>query len=75
MEKISYPKVWNLDKVFMGGSKSSQFSDHIKRLEALVYELEDSVKAMITPLSTNEIIKVGSFSRKHRKHSLVLIAS
>jgi oligoendopeptidase F len=42
MEKISYPKVWNLDKVFIGGGKSSQFSDHINRLEALVHELEGS---------------------------------
>ncbi|KPN97185.1 M3 family oligoendopeptidase [Lysinibacillus sp. ZYM-1] len=58
MEKISYPKVWNLDKVFMGGSKSIQFLDHINRLEALVHELEGSVKSFITPLSTNELIKV-----------------
>ncbi|SFD60473.1 M3 family oligoendopeptidase [Bacillus sp. UNCCL81] len=58
MEKISYPKVWNLDKVFMGGSKSTQFLDHINRLEALVYELEGSVKSFITPLSKNELIKV-----------------
>lgn len=58
MEKISYPKVWNLDKVFMGGSKSIQLLDHINRLEALVHELEGSVKSFITPLSTNELIKV-----------------
>lgn len=58
MEKISYPKVWNLDKFFMGGGKSSQFLDHINRLEALVHELEGSVNSFITPLSTNEVIKV-----------------
>ncbi|WHZ05834.1 M3 family oligoendopeptidase [Neobacillus sp. YX16] len=58
MGKISYPKVWNLDQVFMGGGKSSQFSDHINRLEDLVYELEGSVTSFITPLSTNEVIKV-----------------
>jgi oligoendopeptidase F len=58
MEKISYPKVWNLDKVFMGGSKSSQLLDHINRLEALVQELESSIKSFITPLSTNEVNKV-----------------
>jgi oligoendopeptidase F len=58
MEKKSYPKVWNLDKVFMGGGKSNQFSDHINRLEAMVHGLEDSVNSFITPLSTNEVIKV-----------------
>jgi oligoendopeptidase F len=58
MEKISYPKVWNLDKVFMGGSKSSQLLDHINRLEDLVHKLEVSVKSFITPLSTNEVIKL-----------------
>ncbi|MEH7355524.1 M3 family oligoendopeptidase [Neobacillus drentensis] len=58
MEKISYPKVRNLDKVFMGGGKSSQFLDHINRLEALVHELEGSVKSFTTPLSTYEVSKV-----------------
>lgn len=51
MEKVSYSKVWNLDTVFMGGSKSSQFLVHINRLETLVYELEGSIKTLITPLS------------------------
>ncbi|MFP7296969.1 M3 family oligoendopeptidase [Neobacillus niacini] len=58
MRKISYPKVWDLDKIFMGGGKSSQFSDHIKRLEDLVHALEGSVISLITPLSTTEVIKV-----------------
>jgi len=58
MEKTSYPKKWNLDKVFMGGSTSIQFLDHINRLETLVHELEGIVKTLITPLSTNESIKV-----------------
>ncbi|MCM3094331.1 MULTISPECIES: M3 family oligoendopeptidase [unclassified Cytobacillus] len=58
MEKVSYSKVWNLDTVFMGGSKSSQFLVHINRLETLVYELEGSIKTLITPLSKKEIIKV-----------------
>jgi oligoendopeptidase F len=58
MEKISYPKVWNLDKVFMGRGKSSQFLDHINRLEDLVHELEGSVTSFITPLSADKVIKV-----------------
>jgi oligoendopeptidase F len=58
MEKISYPKVWNLDKVFMGGGKSSQFLDHINRLEELIHELEASVNSFIPLSSTNDAIKV-----------------
>ncbi|NHM33972.1 M3 family oligoendopeptidase [Neobacillus terrae] len=58
METISYPRVWNLDKIFMGGSKSSLFLEHINRLEALLHELEGSVKSFFTPLSTKEVIKV-----------------
>lgn len=58
MEKISYPKVWNLDKIFMGGGKSSQFLDHMNQLEDLIHELEGSLTSLITPLSTNEVTKV-----------------
>lgn len=58
METISHPKVWNLDNVFMGGGKSSQFLDHMNRIEDLVLELEGSVTSFITPLSTNDVIKV-----------------
>lgn len=58
MEKISYPRVWDLDKIFNGGSKSNQFLEHINRLEALVLELEASVQSFVPPLSTNEGIKV-----------------
>ncbi|XRG80774.1 M3 family oligoendopeptidase [Rossellomorea sp. GAMAL-10_SWC] len=58
MEKTSYSKKWNLDKVFMGGSTSIQFLNHFNRLEAQVHELEGNVKTFITPLSTNEIIRL-----------------
>ena len=58
MEKISYPRVWDLEKIFIGGSKSNEFVEHINRLEAHVNILEGSVKSLITPLSTNEVIKV-----------------
>ncbi|MBT2636582.1 M3 family oligoendopeptidase [Bacillus sp. ISL-39] len=58
MEKISYSRVWDLDKVFIGGSKSSQFLEHMNRLVALVNILESSIKSLITPLSINEVIKV-----------------
>lgn len=58
MEKISYSRVWDLDKVFIGGSKSSQFLEHMNRLAALINILESSIKSLITPLSINEVIKV-----------------
>ncbi|WP_419887651.1 M3 family oligoendopeptidase [Neobacillus niacini] len=58
MEKISNQRVWDLDKVFRGGSKSIQFLEHINLLEALVHELEGSVKTFITTLSKNDLVKV-----------------
>jgi len=58
MEKISYPRVWDLENIFNGGSKSNQFLEHINRLESLVLELEASVQSLVPPLSTNEGIKV-----------------
>ena len=58
MRKTEYSKVWNLEKVFSGGSKSSQFLEHINQLEVLLHELEDNVRTLINPLSTNEVFKV-----------------
>ncbi|MFK3958823.1 M3 family oligoendopeptidase [Guptibacillus hwajinpoensis] len=58
MEKISYPKVWNLDNIFYGGSKSSQFLDHIKGLEELIHELEGNVESFTSLILTNEISNI-----------------
>lgn len=58
MKKTEYSKVWDLEKIFSGGSKSSQFLEHINQLEVLLHELEDDVRLLITPLSTNEVFKV-----------------
>ncbi|MFD1779200.1 hypothetical protein ACFSFW_11020 [Fredinandcohnia salidurans] len=33
MPKTRYSKVWNLDKLFLDGSNSSQLHNHIKQLE------------------------------------------
>ncbi|ATP40395.1 pantothenate kinase [Solibacillus sp. R5-41] len=54
MEKMGYQKNWNLDKIFLGGSKSNQFLDYIKRLEVLGRDLERCVKSYTTSLATNE---------------------
>jgi len=58
MEQTSYPKVWDLDKIFEGAGKSNQFLNHINRLDALVHDLETRVKTFTTPLETNEVTKV-----------------
>ncbi|WP_179601513.1 M3 family oligoendopeptidase [Neobacillus driksii] len=58
MENTGYQKVWNLDNIFQGGSKSSQFLDHIKRLEVLVYDLEKCVESFTTPIATNEVVNL-----------------
>lgn len=58
MEKTGYQKVWNLDKIFLGGSKSNQLLEHLNRLEVLVYELERCVTSLTTPLETNEVVNL-----------------
>ncbi|MEB2300414.1 M3 family oligoendopeptidase [Lysinibacillus xylanilyticus] len=58
MLKSSYPIVWNLESIFQGGGKSSQFSDHINRLEVFVQDLEFCVKSFTTSLEKNEVNKV-----------------
>lgn len=54
MEKMGYRKNWKLDKIFLGGSKSNQFLDHIKQLEVLVYDFERCVKSFNTPIARND---------------------
>ncbi|MCA0985690.1 M3 family oligoendopeptidase [Guptibacillus algicola] len=56
MEKLSYSEVWNLDKVFRGGSKSNQFLVHIEQLETLTHELEGFVNSFTD--STNEMVNL-----------------
>ncbi|MEK5147312.1 M3 family oligoendopeptidase [Psychrobacillus sp. FSL K6-4615] len=55
MEKMSYIKNWNLDKIFLGGSNSNQFLDYVKQLEVLVCDLERCVKSFNPPISRNEV--------------------
>lgn len=43
MPKTRYSKVWNLDKLFLDGSNSSQLHNHIKQLEFKVSELEEII--------------------------------
>ncbi|MGF2618354.1 M3 family oligoendopeptidase [Rossellomorea vietnamensis] len=51
MEKISYPNRWDLDGIFKGKSNSKQFTEHLERLEALIYKLKGSVNTLRTPAS------------------------
>ncbi|MFS0864722.1 M3 family oligoendopeptidase [Fredinandcohnia sp. 179-A 10B2 NHS] len=43
MTQTLYSMNWNLDNLYLEGSKSSQFHSHIKQLETLVIELEEKV--------------------------------
>lgn len=45
MEKMGYQQIWNLDQIFMGGSKSNQFLDYLERLELLIRDLGKCVKS------------------------------
>ncbi|SDN08135.1 oligoendopeptidase, pepF/M3 family [Psychrobacillus sp. OK028] len=58
MEKMVHQKVWNLDNIFYGGSKSLQFLDYIKDLEVLVCDLKTCVKSVAPPFTTNESAKL-----------------
>ncbi|WP_026695349.1 M3 family oligoendopeptidase [Peribacillus kribbensis] len=58
MEKVRYSKVWNLDSVFMGGSQSEPFINHINRVETLLQELEERIRSFIPPLSTDAFDQV-----------------
>ena len=45
---------WNLDEIFQGGSKSSQFLKHLKQLEVLIQNLKSSVTSFSAPVATDE---------------------
>ena len=64
MEITSYPRVWNLDSIFRGGSESGQFLDHLNRLEDLLEELKSQVKALLTSLSMNDVSEVARLVEK-----------
>ena len=60
MNKTRYSKVWNLDKLFQDGSKSSQLHNHIKQVEIMVNELEEKLTSFHNLLDVNESLKVES---------------
>lgn len=60
MEKMVYLKNWNLDKIFLGGSKSKQFLDYLNQLEVLVSDLERCVKFFNPPILRSEAAKLGN---------------
>ena len=65
METTSYPRVWNLDSIFRGGSESVQLLNHLNQLEDLLEELKSQVKALFTQLSINDDRKVVRLVEKH----------
>lgn len=52
--------MWNLDNLFLGGSKSPQFHHHIKQLEIDVTELEEKLNSFNSLLEINGSIGVDS---------------
>ena len=52
-----------MDKIFLGGSKSNQFLDHIKQLEVLVCDSERCVKSFNTPIARNEAANLGNLEK------------
>lgn len=60
MPKTRYSKVWNLDKLFLDGSNSSQLHNHIKQLEFKVSELEEIINTYQNLSDVSESPRVES---------------
>ncbi|MEH6892538.1 hypothetical protein V7024_23335 [Bacillus sp. JJ864] len=60
MDVNQYSQVWNLDTLFTGGSESSQLYEHIRQLEAKIYEFEEKLIVFNTPKKISESIKMAA---------------
>ncbi|MCC3357164.1 M3 family oligoendopeptidase [Bacillus sp. REN16] len=60
MKNTIYPKVWNLDKLYPDGSKSTQLNNHIKQLEVMVGELEGKLDSFKNIVEENVLLEVES---------------
>ncbi|MFJ5714309.1 hypothetical protein [Neobacillus sp. NPDC093127] len=60
MNQTKYREVWDLEKLFPGGSQSIQFCEHIEQLEVKVDELEEKIEFFHTPLEFNDSFHVAN---------------
>ncbi|KHF41322.1 M3 family oligoendopeptidase [Halalkalibacter okhensis] len=53
---MKYPEVWDLDSIFKGGSKSSEFTQFIKETDRLLADVADSIGEEITLDQLEQVI-------------------
>ncbi|WHY87352.1 M3 family oligoendopeptidase [Neobacillus novalis] len=59
MNQTKYREVWDLEKLFPGGSQSIQFCDHIEQVEIKVDKLDDRLEFFHTPLELNDSLHLA----------------
>ncbi|ETI70889.1 M3 family oligoendopeptidase [Neobacillus vireti] len=59
MTQTRYREVWDLEKLFPGGSQSIQICKHIEQIETKVDELEERLEFFHIPLEINDSLKVA----------------
>lgn len=64
MTKTKYSMSWNLDNLYLEGSKSSHIHSHIKQLESMVIESEEKVRDFTNLLKVNQSLTVESILKQ-----------
>ena len=59
MEDIKYQEVWDLDKLYPGGSESHQLLEHIEELEDKITELKIKVSNFQPPQEVVDSVKIA----------------
>ncbi|MED4204855.1 M3 family oligoendopeptidase [Neobacillus mesonae] len=55
----NYSQVWDLERIFLGGSDSASFKEHLKQLESKINKLEQRVSSFKTPHEINDSIQMA----------------
>ncbi|WP_163530045.1 M3 family oligoendopeptidase [Halobacillus ihumii] len=60
MKESKFNFMWDLDSLFVDGSGSLQFNEHVKHMENKIYELEEMVYLFETPQEKDEAYRVAA---------------
>ncbi|MBM7664086.1 pepF/M3 family oligoendopeptidase [Solibacillus kalamii] len=61
---MPYEMNWNLDSIFLGGSKSNQFLNHLNELEVHIHNFKRSVASFNAPPATGEGANIAELVSK-----------
>lgn len=62
--KMPYEMNWDLDSIFLGGSKSNQFINHLNELEEYIHTIKRSVASFIALPSIGDAANVAELMNK-----------